>query len=153
MSNASSRLKIWDSTFRLYQHIIHVDFHVPSDLCLEHFVNHPLIGRSCILKSERYYFIAIQRSINNEARVFLVFESHPNLVVAQEGIHRSEELVPRGGIYLLINAGNQIAVLQTNLVQISEVNTHPSLPVGLFHQHYIGKPLWVMDFPDEVGLQ
>jgi len=41
----------------------------------------------------------------------------------------------------------------TSLVQISEVDTHLPLPVGLLYQHYICQPLMVLDVPYVANIQ
>ena len=44
----------------LHQHVVYVDFHVPSYLALEHFVHKPLVRCPCILQTERHDLVAIQ---------------------------------------------------------------------------------------------
>ena len=41
-----------------YQHVIHVNLHIPSNLVCEHSVHQPLVHGSRVLKSERHHFVA-----------------------------------------------------------------------------------------------
>ena len=49
-----------------YQHVVHVDLNVSSNLMCEHLVHHPLIRGSCVLESERHYFVAKETLAGDE---------------------------------------------------------------------------------------
>ena len=55
---------ILPSTF--YQHVVDVDWNIPSDLVREHLVHKPLIRRSCILEAERHYFVTEKALAGNK---------------------------------------------------------------------------------------
>ena len=43
--------------YAFYQHVVHINLHIPPNLMCEHFVHQPLICDSYVLESEMYYFI------------------------------------------------------------------------------------------------
>ena len=58
------------------KHVIHINFHVPSDLLAEHFIHLPLVGYSYIFQSKGHYLIAIEPLAHNE-RSFLLILLYP----------------------------------------------------------------------------
>ena len=69
------------------QHVVHICHHISVELCFENFVHHPLIGGIDIFQPEGYYFITVSPSVGDEARLFLIFHGHSDLIISQEGIH------------------------------------------------------------------
>ena len=49
-----------------YQHVVHVDLNVSSNLMCEHLVHHPLIRGSCVLESERHYVVVKETLAGDE---------------------------------------------------------------------------------------
>ena len=43
--------------YAFYQHVVHVNLHIPPNLICEHFVHQLLIRGSRVLESERHYFV------------------------------------------------------------------------------------------------
>ena len=82
-----------------YQHVIYVHLHGRSYLLLEHPVNQPLVGSSCVLEPKRHHSITIGSLPCDERGLFLVIWVHADLVVAGEGIHKTEEFMTGGGVY------------------------------------------------------
>lgn len=41
-----------------YQHVIHINLHIPPNLMCEHFIHQSLVCGSHVLKSERHQFVA-----------------------------------------------------------------------------------------------
>jgi hypothetical protein len=97
--------------------------------------------------------VAIQASIGDERRLFLIFRVHEDLVVARKCIHKVEQLVPGGRVDQCIDAWEREAVFWTGLVEVSEVYKYPPLFVGFLHHDYIRQPVGVVDFLDELCLQ
>ena len=81
-----------------HRHVIYIDFHVPSDLALEHFIHKPLECCLCILQTERHDLVTIQASIGDKCNLLLVFKMHKDLVVAKECIHEVEQTIPGGRV-------------------------------------------------------
>ena len=82
-----------------YQHVIYVHLHGCSYLLLEHPVHQPLIGGSCVLDPKWHHTITIGSLRCDERGLFLVFWVHADLVVAGEGIHKTEEFMAGSGIH------------------------------------------------------
>ena len=77
----------------LHQHVIHINFHVPSNLGLEHFIHRPLVCCPCVLQTERHNFVAVEALIDYERSLLSIFWVHEDLVVARKHIHETEQLV------------------------------------------------------------
>ena len=43
--------------YAFYQHVIHINLHIPPNLMCEHFVHQPLIRSTRVLEPERHYFV------------------------------------------------------------------------------------------------
>ena len=82
-----------------YQHVIYVHLHGRSYLLLEHLVHQPLIGSFCVLEPKWHHTITIGSLRCDERGLFLVVWVHADLVVAGEGIHKTEELMAGSGIH------------------------------------------------------
>ena len=81
----------------------------------------------------------------------MILLCHLYLVVSEEGVHKGKKLVLGHQVHKLINPGQREVVLQAGAIQIHEVDAHSPFPVYLFDQDYIGQPLGIVDFPDEVS--
>jgi len=75
---------------------------------------------------------------------------HLNLVIPRKDIQEAEHLATRGTVYQRVNAWQRVRVLWARLVEVREVNAHPPLPIGLFHQDHVRQ---VLDFPDVANSQ
>jgi hypothetical protein len=53
----------------------------------------------------------------------------------------------------LIYSWKRKRIFQTYLVETSVVNAHLKLPTGLGDDNRVGQPPWVVDLPDEAGLE
>ena len=135
-----------------HQHVVYIDFHVPSYLALKHFVHKPLVCCPCVLQTEEHDLVAIQASINDKRGILLIFRMYEDLVVTRECVHEAEQLVPEGKVGQYVDAWEREAVFWIGLVEVGEVHTHPSLAVGLLHQDDVCQPIMIVNFPDELCL-
>lgn len=95
----------------LYQHVIHIDFHVSPKLILEDLVHQPLISCSCILEAEGYYLVAVNAFLGHEGSVLLIVWVHLYLVIPEEGIHEAEEFVTGHRVHQLVDLWQRKAIL------------------------------------------
>ena len=116
-----------------YQHVVYIDFHVPSYLALKHFVHQPLVRCPSILQAEGHDFKAIQASIDNKRGLLLISRMHEDLVITKECVHEVEQFVPRRKIDQGINAWEGEAVFWIGFVEVGEVYAHSPLSVGLLY--------------------
>ena len=70
-----------------------------AHLLLEHLIHQPLIRSSCVHEPERHHTITISSLRCDERGLFLVTWVHTDLVVAGEGIHKTEEFMASSSIY------------------------------------------------------
>lgn len=133
----------------LHEHIINVDFYIVPNLLFKYFVHQLLAGHPCILQAKRNYHLTKQTTISNKCHLLLIFWHHMDLIESREDIHKWEKLVAHSSIHQLINMNERIAIFQTSLVQIDEINAHSPLSDGLFYQDDIGQPLSVVDFSNK----
>ena len=75
---------------------------------------------------------------------------HKNLIVTRESIHEVEQPIPGGRVDQRVDAWEREAIFWRSFVEVGEVHIHPLYPVGYLHQNYIGQPVRVMDFLDEL---
>ena len=71
----------------LYQHIIYIDFQIPSNLWTKHMVNQPLISWPRVFQTEGHYLVAKQTLAGNEGCLLLIHFVHPYLIIAKKGVH------------------------------------------------------------------
>ena len=116
-----------------YQHVVYIDFHVPSYLALEYFVHKPLVRCPCILQTEGHDFVTIQASIGDKQGLLLIFRMYEDLVVTRDCIHEAEQFIPGCRVNQGINAWEGEAVIWTGFVEVSEVYSHSPLSVGLLY--------------------
>ena len=76
-------------------------------------VNGPpdLGGHTCFLEPERHHTITISSLRCDERGLFLVAWVHTDLVVAGEGIHKTEEFMASSGIYDEVDSWQRETVL------------------------------------------
>ena len=115
-----------------YQHVIYVHLHGCSYLLLEHPVHQPLIGSSCVLKPKQHHTITIGSLRCDERGLFLVVWVHTDLVVAGEGVHKTEEFMASCGIYDEVDPGQREIVLWACSVDVSEVDAKSPLVICFF---------------------
>ena len=58
--------------YTLYQHVIHVNFHIPPNMMCEHFVHQPLIRSTCVLEPEWHHFVTEKALAGDEWSLLLV---------------------------------------------------------------------------------
>ena len=93
------------------QHIIYVYLHSYAYLLLEHPAHQPLVGGSCVLESKRHYQITIGPLRCDERGLFLVVWVHTDLVVAEKGVHKTEEFMSCCGVHDEVDPRQREAVL------------------------------------------
>ena len=100
----------------LYQHVIYIEFYIPSNLWMKHMVNQPLVCCPCVFQTEGHHFVTKQALTGDEWRLLSVCLVHPYLIVSGENIHKTKQLVTHSRIYQLVNARQRIAILGVSLV-------------------------------------
>ena len=131
-----------------YQHAIYVQFHGRFYLLLEHPVHQPLIGSSCILEPKRHHSITICSLPCEEQGFFLVIWVHVDLVVAGEGIHKTEEFMAGCGVYDEVDLRQRDTVLWACSVDVSEVDAESPLAVCFFDKYDVGQPFRIFHLSD-----
>ena len=121
-----------------YQHVIYVNLHGCSYLLLEHPVHQPLIGSSCILKPKWHHTITIGSLRYDERGLFLVVWVHADLVVAEEGIRKTEEFMTDSGIHDEVDSRQRETVFWACSIDVSEVDAESPLVVRFFDKYDIG---------------
>ena len=128
--------------------VIYVHLHSCAYLLLEHPVHQPLIGSSCILEPERHHTVTIGSLRCDERSLFLVVWIHTDLVVAGEGVHKTEEFMVGCGVYDEVYPRQRETVLWTFFVDVSEVDTESPLAICFFDEYDVGQPLRILYLPD-----
>ena len=82
----------------------------------------PLIGSSYVLEPKRHHTITIGSLRCDERGLFLVVWVHTDLVVAGEGVHKTEEFMASSGIYDEFDLRKREIVLWACSVDVSEVD-------------------------------
>ena len=136
-----------------YQHVIYVYLHSCAYLLLEHPVHQPLIGSSRVLEPKRHHAIIIGSLRCDERGLFLVVYVHTDLVVAGEGVHKTEEFMAGCGIYDEVDPRKRKTVLWAGSVDVSEVDTESPLAVSFFDLYDVGQPLRILHLPDRSCLE
>ena len=103
-----NRLSIWNvstrsikcvlATLLFYDHIIHVHFHIPPELVLEEFVDHPLVSCPRVFQANGHHLVTIRLTVGDQGSVLLIMSCHPDLVIARECIHECEEFMACSGV-------------------------------------------------------
>ena len=136
-----------------YQHVIYVHLHGRSYLLLEHPVHQHLIGSSCVLEPKRHHTITIGSLRYDERGLFLVTWVHADLVVAGEGIHKTEKFMAGSGIHDEVDTRQRETVLWACFVNVSEVDTVSPLAICFFDKYDIGQPFRIFHFSDYSRLE
>ena len=123
---------------RFYQHVIYVHLHSYTYLLMQHPIHQPLIRSSCIFDPEQYHTITVGSLRYDERSLFLVTWVHTDLVVAGEGIHKTEEFVARSGIYDEVDSRQREIVLRARFVDVSEVDAESPFAVCLLDEYDVG---------------
>ena len=131
-----------------YKHVIYVHLHSCAYLLLEHPVHQPLIGSSCILEPKRHHTITIGSLRCDKRGLLLVVWVYTDLVVAGEGIHKTEEFMAGCGVHDEVNPWQREAVLWARFVDVSEVDTESPLAIFFFDEYDVGQPLRILYLPD-----
>ena len=71
------------------EHVVNIDLYGLSYHWPEHFGDHPLIGCSCVLQTERHHLIAVCSLRCDKSCLFLVGRVHRDLVIALESIQEA----------------------------------------------------------------
>ena len=134
-----------------YQHVIYVHLHGCSYLLLEHPVHQPLIGSSCVLEPKRHHTITIGSLRCDERGLFLVVWVHTDLVVAGEGVHKTEEFMTGCGIYDEVDLRQRETVLWACSIDVSEVDVESPLAICFFDKYDAGQPFRIF-YPSDCSL-
>ena len=121
-----------------YQHVIYVHLHDCSYLLLEHPIHQSLIGSSCVLEPKWHHTITIGSLRCDERGLFLVVWVHADLVVAGEGIHKTEELMAGSGIHDEVDSRHRETVFWACFVDVNEVDAESPLAVHFFYKYDVG---------------
>ena len=135
------------------QHIIYVYLHSYAYLLLEHSVYQSLVGGSCVLESKRHHPIAIGSMRYNERGLFLVVWVHTDLVVAGEGIHKTEKFMACCSVHDEVDPQQREAVLRACFVYVGEVDTESPLAVRFLDEHDVIQPLRILHLLDHSCLE
>ena len=136
-----------------YQHVIYVHLHSCAYLLLEHPVHQPLIGGSCILESEWHHTITTGSLRCDERGLFLAVWVHTDLVIAGEGVHKTEMFMAGCGVHDEVDPWQREAVLWACFVDVGEVNTESPFAICCFDEYFVSQPLWILHLPDRSCLK
>ena len=78
----------------------------------------------------------------------MVIWVHADLVVAGEGIHKTEEFMAGCGIYDKVDSRQRETVFWACSVDVSEVDAESPLVVRFFDKYDVGQPFKVFHFSD-----
>ena len=135
------------------QHIIYVYLHSYAYLLLEHPVYQSLVSGSCVLESKRHHPIAIGSLRCDEQGLFLVVWVHTDLVVAREGIHKTEKFIACCSVHDEVDPWQREAVLWAGFVYVGEVDTESPFAVRFLDEHDVSQPLRILYLPDRFCLE
>ena len=74
-------------------------------------------------------------------------------MVTRISINGTVDLVTYGGVNKLVNTKEWVATFRAYLIQVCEVDTHPSFPIYLLNHHIVGESVWVVHFSYEPSFQ
>ena len=131
-----------------YQYVIYVYLHGRSYLLLEHPVHQPLIGSSCVLEPKWHHTITIGSLRNDERGLFLVVWVHADLVVAEEGIHKTEEFIAGSGSHDEVDSRQRETVFWACFVDVSKVDAESPLASFFFDKYDVGQPFRIFHLFD-----
>ena len=78
---------------------------------------------------------------------------HTDLVVAGEGIHKTEKFMACCGIHDEVDPRQREAVLWACFVYVSEVDTESPLAICFLDEHGVSQPLRILHLPDRSRLE
>ena len=70
-------------------HVLDIYFHILSNLLCKDFIHQALVRRTDVFKAEWNFLLIEHASISVEGRVFLIFQSHLDLVMAFVGVKKT----------------------------------------------------------------
>ncbi|PKU86416.1 hypothetical protein MA16_Dca025239 [Dendrobium catenatum] len=82
----------------LYQHVVHVQLHLTSNMGFENLIHEVLISCSIILELEGHHLITTLSSVCLKCCCFFISQIHLDLVVTRVDVHENQHLMSRGGI-------------------------------------------------------
>ena len=127
--------------------------HSCAYLLLEHPVHQPLIGSFYVLEPKRHHTITIGSLRCHERGLFLVVWVHTDLVVAGEGVHKTEKFMAGCGVYDEVDPRQRETILWACSVDVNEVDTDSPLAVCFFDKYDVGQPLRILHLPDRSCLE
>ena len=136
-----------------YQHVIYVHLHSYAYLLLEHPAHQPLIGSFCILEPKRHHTITIGSLRYDGRGLFLVVWVHTDLVVAEEGVHKTKEFMAGCGVHDEVDPWQREAVLWACFVDVSEVDIESPIAICFYDEYDVGQPLRILYLPDHSCLE
>ena len=135
------------------QYIVHIGFHIPSELVCKNFIYQSLVGGSSIFQTKGYNFVTIDGSVGNKSRFLFIFLGHSDLIISGESIHERHQRETRSGIHQQVNVWERIVVLWASFVQVGIINIDSPFPIGFFDKYNIREPFGVFDFAYESDLK
>ena len=78
---------------------------------------------------------------------------HTDLVVAGEGVHKTEKFMAGSGVYDEVDPRHRETILWARSVDVSEIDTESPLSVCFFDKYDVGQPLRILHLPDRSYLE
>ena len=75
------------------------------------------------------------------------------MVVAGEGVHKTEEFMVYCGVHDLVDPWQREAVLWACFVDVGEVDTESPLAIYFFDEYYVSQPLRILHLLDRSCLE
>lgn len=108
-----------------------VYFHCFFELLEEHTIDESLVSGTCVLKTERHYFVAIRTAVCDECGFFSRSSGYHDLIVSWKYFLERQEFVPRCCFDLSIDVWKWEAIFRTEFIEISEIDAYSPLPFFL----------------------
>ena len=112
-----------------------------------------MIGGSSILEPKWHHTIAISSLHCHERGLFLVLWVHTDLVVAEKGVHKTEEFMACRSVHDEVDPWQREAVLWARFFYVSEVDIESPLAICFFDEYDVSQPLRILDLPDRSCLE
>ena len=84
--------------------VVDVGVNIPTDLLLQASLHYTLVSRTCIFQTKRHSNIAISTKRRNKGCRFLIRLLHPNLMITEICIKKTQKFRPRRRVNDLVNA-------------------------------------------------
>ena len=81
-----------------------------------------------------------------------VLHRHLDLVIAREGVQKTQQVAFGGGVNDLIDARKLEGFLRASLVEVGEIEAHALLPAFLGDNNRVCQPFWVSHLPNDTSL-